>query len=303
MPPQARRQAVSSLLPRPFGLRCGRRASLAWPGTAPQRHLIPIKPLAKEVARFCRTTKVVDWGHSLVVRRAVVALIVVVASAILARVVDHAMARHELDPAVATRYRVLRRSVMSVIVAFGVLSALLVIPAVRAVAGGILASTAIVGIIVGLAAQSTLSNFVAGIMLAFAQPLRLGDTILSAEGAGVVEEIGLVHTRIRLDDGSRLVIPNAKLTSDTIRNASIGSRGRFAEISVQLPLATDLEQALDRLRAAVPEDRDPEVFVTALGERATVGIRVRTNGEPAEDVARELRLRAHGALRAGGALA
>ena len=34
---QARRHAVSSPLPRPTGLGCGRRAALAWPGTAPRR--------------------------------------------------------------------------------------------------------------------------------------------------------------------------------------------------------------------------------------------------------------------------
>src|SRR4051794_10280126 len=47
MPPQARRDAVSSPLPRPTGLGCGRRAALAWPGTAPTtRRRIRIKPLA-----------------------------------------------------------------------------------------------------------------------------------------------------------------------------------------------------------------------------------------------------------------
>jgi small-conductance mechanosensitive channel len=233
----------------------------------------------------------------------VTAVVVVLAAAVLARLADHAMSRHQLDRAAATRYRVLRRSVMSAIVSMGVLSALLVIPAVRAVAGGILASTAVVGIVVGFAALSTLSNFVAGVMLAFTQPLRLGDTLLTADGAGLVEEIGLVYTRIRLDDGSQLVVPNSKLASDTIRNASIGNRGRVVEVTVQLPLATDLEQALDRLRAALPADLDADVFVSALAERATIGVRANTGGRPNEDVARELRLRAHAVLRTSGALA
>ena len=48
-----------------------------------------------------------------------------------------------------------------VIIFVGVLTALLLIPQVRAVAGGLLASTAILGIVIGLAAQRTLSNFVA----------------------------------------------------------------------------------------------------------------------------------------------
>src|SRR5437763_1602009 len=171
--------------------------------------------------------------------RAVTVAVVVAVAFVVAKIADRAMARRQFDAASATRYRVLRRSIVSAIVTVGILSALLVIPAVRAVAGGILASGAVIGIVVGFAAQSTLSNFVAGLMIAFTQPLRLGDSLLTADGAGVVEEIGLVYTLIRLEDGSRLVVPNAKLASDTIRNASIATGDRVAEITVQLPLATD----------------------------------------------------------------
>jgi small-conductance mechanosensitive channel len=162
----------------------------------------------------------------------------------------------------------------------------------------------VIGIVVGFAAQSTLSNFVAGLMIAFTQPLRLGDSLVTADGAGVVEEIGLVYTLIRLEDGSRLVVPNSKLASDTIRNASIVSRDRVAEITVQLPLATDLEQALARLRAALPADRDPDVFVSSLAERATITVRAHADdAQQAERLARELRLWTHQALRAEGAFA
>ena len=48
-------------------------------------------------------------------------------------------------PEAVTRYRVLRRSVISAILVVGFFSALLVIPQVRAVAGGLLASSAVLG--------------------------------------------------------------------------------------------------------------------------------------------------------------
>src|SRR6058998_3521152 len=117
-----------------------------------------------------------------------------------------------------------------------VLSALLVIPQVRAVASGILASSAVVGIIVGFASQRTLGNFVAGLMIALSQPLRLGDKVRVENTWGVVEEIGLSYTFIRTPSGSRLVIPNEKLASDSIVNASIRNRSQHAEITVQVPL-------------------------------------------------------------------
>src|SRR6187397_109656 len=89
-----------------------------------------------------------------------------------------------------------------------VLPALLVIPQVRAVAAGILASSAIVGIVVGFAAQRTIGNFIAGLLIAFAQPIRLGDYVETEGFVGVVEEIGLTYTFIRIDDNDRLVVPN-----------------------------------------------------------------------------------------------
>src|SRR5712692_379484 len=122
---------------------------------------------------------------------------VVVLAAILAKLVDWRMSRRELPPEAVTRYRVLRRSLMTAIIFVGILSALLVIPQVRAIAAGLLASSAIVGIVVGLAAQRPLANFVAGVVIAFTQPLRLGDHVTIHDVDGTVAEIGLTYTFIR----------------------------------------------------------------------------------------------------------
>src|SRR5215213_8877629 len=117
---------------------------------------------------------------------------VLILTAVLAKLVDAAIARRDLDPATATRYRVLRRSVSVSIFAIGLLSALLVIPQVRAIAGGLLASSAVLG----FAARSTLANFIAGLLIAFTQPLRLGDLIEVGGVQGTVEEIGLTYTYV-----------------------------------------------------------------------------------------------------------
>src|SRR4029453_8944375 len=156
--------------------------------------------------------------------RLAVPLLAVLLALLLAKLVDRRVSRREFAPGTATRYRVLRRSIVSAIVAFGILSALLVIPQVRALAGGSLASSAVPAPILGFAAQTTLSNFVAGLMIAFTQPLRLGDRVTVGDREGVVEEIALTYTFIRTDDHERLVIPNSKLASDTILNATIVSR-------------------------------------------------------------------------------
>ena len=238
------------------------------------------------------------WWHRLVVLGAVVLVTVVVA-----RLVDRRMARRDLPAAAVTRYRILRRSVIALIVFVGVLSALLVIPEVRAVATGILASSAIVGIVVGFAAQRTIGNFIAGLLIAFSQPIRLGDYVEIDDAAGVVEEIGLTYTFIRLADNDRLVIPNDRIASDTILNSSIRGRRKRAHVTVQIPLDRDLAAVSQLLRDAADDDR-AEVAVTALEDTARLELSVWADDEAsAARLESELRLRAHERLREAGVFA
>ena len=228
---------------------------------------------------------------------------VLLATFIVARIVDRWFSRRELPAETVTRYRVLRRSLMTLIVFIGVFSALLVIPQVRAVAGGLLASTAILGLIIGFASQRTLGNFVAGLMIAMTQPLRLGDWVEVGGVAGAVEEIGLMYTFIRTEDNARLVIPNEKLASDTITNSTIRSAAKYAEVTVQVPPSADLRQLVEDLRSEVPGERD-EVFVSSLDGSPTLTLRAWTESEAAaEKVEHELRLRAHARLRERGIFA
>src|SRR5919198_669948 len=184
--------------------------------------------------------------------------VVLLLTVVAARLIDRRIARRDLPPEAITRYRVLRRSITTTIFFVGLLSALLVIPQVRAVAGGLLASS------------------------------------------GVVEEIGLIYTFVRTDNDDRLVIPNETLASDTIRNATIRSREKVAEVTVQVPLSTDLGAVVDRLGRLT----DAEVFVRELAGQATVVVRARAASEAeAERIERDLRLRAHEGLRAEGVYA
>src|SRR6266545_4174713 len=193
-------------------------------------------------------------------QRLTVVSVVMLVTVVVARLIDRRIARRDLPPEAITRYRVARRSVTTAIVFVGLLSALLVIPQVRAVAGGLLASSAVIGIVVGFASQRTLGNFVGG-----------------------------------------LLIPKEKLASDTIRNSTIRSREKVAEISLQIPLGKDVGAVVDHLRTVRD---DAEVFVSDLTGNATVVVRARVEDEPAaERLERELRLRAHEVLRAAGVYA
>ncbi len=211
------------------------------------------------------------------IERLVVAGVVLLATLVVAHLADRMIAkRFELRPETLTLYRVVRRSVLAVIIGVGVLSALLVIPAVRAVAGSILASSAVIALVVGLAAQTTLSNFVAGILVAVAQPLRLGDSVAVAGATGTVQQIGLTYTIIRGADGARFYVPNAKLASDTIRNATIAGAEHLAAVKVAVPLSADLDRVLELLleeARQLPDEmtvREPTVYVSQVDQDEVV---------------------------------
>ncbi len=233
--------------------------------------------------------------------RVIFAAVLFLAVILLARLVDWWLSKRNLPPEIETRYRVLRRGITAAIIFVGLLSALLVIPGVRAIAGGLLASSAVFAVVIGFASQRTLGNFVAGLLIAISQPVRLGDQVEYEGEEGVVEDIGLTYTFIRTVDHARLVVPNEKLASDTIRNSSIRGRRTFAEVTVQVPLTADLDAALDGLREETASARDSSVYVSSLDSVATVTILAGADNEDsAAELEHDLRRRAHGRLRALG---
>jgi small-conductance mechanosensitive channel len=231
-------------------------------------------------------------------QRILIAFVVIVCAAAAAKLVDWRIARHELAPGSVTRYRVLRRSIFAVIVFVGVLSALLVIPQVRAIAGGVLASSALIGLVIGFASQRTIGNLVAGVLIAISQPLRLGDEVEVQGTRGVVEEIGLTYTWIRTRDNDRLVVPNEKLASESIRNSTIRGTETLAEVLVQVPSSSDLRVVVNSL-----EEDGAEAYVTELGDKATIVVRKRVPREgDTERAESELRLSVAERLQAAGVI-
>ena len=211
------------------------------------------------------------WQHILI------AGIVVVVTLVVAKLLDRWLVhRLNLSPNAMTRYSVIRRTVVAAVVIVGVLSALLVIPDVQAVAGSILASSAVIALIIGFAAQSTLSNAIAGILIAFTQPLRLGDQVEIGTATGTVEEIGLIYTLLRTPDGSRYYVPNTRMASDTIRNATLHSFEHRAQITIGVPVGSDIERVRDilleearRAPEAMP-DKNPVATLSQVDSTAAV---------------------------------
>ena len=91
------------------------------------------------------------------------------------------------------------------------------------------------------------------------------------------------------------------MASDTIRNSTIVSRETVAQITVQVPLDTDLRDVLDVLRQQDVNGRAPEAFVSALDGSAAITVRAwAPDDAAAERLEGELRLQVHEVLRGRG---
>ena len=96
--------------------------------------------------------------------------------------------------AAKTRLRVVRRLTFVVIVLIGCFLALNEFTKLDKLATGLLASSAVLGLVLGLAARQVLANPLAGLLLAFTQPIRIGDTISIDETTGRVADLTLSYT-------------------------------------------------------------------------------------------------------------
>jgi small-conductance mechanosensitive channel len=139
----------------------------------------------------------------------------------------------------ATRYRLLRRITVAVIVFIAVMIVLLANDSTAKAAGAVLASSAVLGLAFGFAARSVLANFVAGVMIAINQPVRLGDRVCIGDADGVVEDIGLTYTRLRTPDNRRVLIPNEELANSRVINQTLIDPVTLASASVVVPLTAD----------------------------------------------------------------
>ena len=238
---------------------------------------------------------------------AVVAIVVTFAAVAL---VDRAMSRRAqsvaarlaggaLTPEADTRLRVLRRVVEVAIVLIGLFIALSQFASLHRLVAPFLTSSAIAAAVIGFASRTTLANAIAGLLLAITQPLRIGDLVTFEGETGTVEDVRLTYTYLRTGAGSRIIIPNERLASGTLRNDTILEPTVGTEVSLWLAKDADALRALDVLREALPEASTTLAEVTADGTRLAVA------GEPADPATKgareaELRARAFGVLRAAG---
>jgi len=190
------------------------------------------------------------------------------------------------------------RSVRWVVVAVGFIWAL---SALEISIAPLLALVGAAGFIIAFAMQDSLSNFANGLMILFFRPFDMGDVVDAGGVSGKVSSMNLVSTTIRTFDNKIMVVPNSKIWSDVITNATgVTERRIDMEFGIAYDADTKLAQEiLEDIVSSHPkvlEKPEPLVRVFALAD-SSVNFICRPWARPADywdvywDVTRDVKFR------------
>jgi small-conductance mechanosensitive channel len=188
-----------------------------------------------------------------------------------------------------TRFVILQRLVIAILLAIVAWSVLQVFPSTDALARSLLASGAVLTIFIGIALTGPLSNVGAGILLGLSQSVRLGDRITIGDVTGRAVEITLIHTILATDEGLRVFVPNSQLATSIVTNRSIDDPRRVVTVRLPLRIGTPIDRARQAVLGAVEgfehsAATDTRVLVADVTD-STVWLALSVRLPPQSDVA------------------
>ena len=106
---------------------------------------------------------------------------------------------------------------------------------------------------IGLALQGSLSNLASGVMLLIFRPYRAGDYIEVGGSEGTVVEVGVFSTTLDTLDHVRVVLPNAHVAEQPVRNWSTNGTRRL-DLEIEVGVDSALSTVRPAIEAALRDD-------------------------------------------------
>ena len=207
--------------------------------------------------------------------------IAIIGTVIVAHVVNRALVTYfkfasdklKIDE---TTYTVVRRILTVTIYIIGIAVVITLIPGLPDLMLGMAAGAGIAAIVIGFAAQKVLSNVFGGISIAIYRPFRVGDVVEMEDEYGTIEDITLRHTVIRTWQNKMQIIPNSRISEDTIINWTIEDLAVLWKVDFGISYDSDIDLARSIILDEIDkhpdvmheEDKEAKVRVTELGDFA-----------------------------------
>jgi potassium efflux system protein len=113
------------------------------------------------------------------------------------------------------------------------------------------------GVGIGLGLQSIVNNLVSGVILIFEQPFRIGDYIELGDKKGRVLDIGIRSSKLVLEEGAELIMPNADLLSGRVINWTL----RNDNVRIDFPLVIDAGHSFADVQKIILAELDGSEYV------------------------------------------
>ncbi len=135
------------------------------------------------------------------------------------------------------------------------------------------------GLAVGLALQGSLANFAGGVLILLLKPFKVGDFIEGVGQSGSVREIQIFYTYITTPTGQEIIVPNAQLSNNVVKNYSFHNTRRL-DMTFGIGYGDDIDKAKGIISKLAGEEtrfldeQGVTIFVEALAD-SSVNIRLR----------------------------
>lgn len=135
------------------------------------------------------------------------------------------------------------------------------------------------GLAVGLALQGSLANFAGGVLILLLKPFKVGDFVEGVGQSGTVREIQIFYTYITTPTGQEIIVPNAQLSNNVVKNYSFHNTRRL-DMTFGIGYGDDIDKAKAIIAKLAGEEtrfldeQGVTIFVEALAD-SSVNIRLR----------------------------
>ncbi|MGH7118075.1 MAG: mechanosensitive ion channel domain-containing protein [Acetobacteraceae bacterium] len=140
----------------------------------------------------------------------------------------------------------------SLLIAIGVLVALMVLSELGLNIAPLLASAGVIGIAIGFGSQKLVQDVINGLFLLFENAMQVGDVVSLGGMSGVVENLSVRTIRLRDSDGSVHLVPFSAVTTVTNRTRDFG----YAVFNVGVAYKEDVDHVIEVLKEIAHEMRE-----------------------------------------------
>ncbi len=150
-----------------------------------------------------------------------------------------------------------------------VVSALLILGEIGIEIGPILAAAGVLGLAVGFGAQSLVKDVISGFFILLEDQIRVGDVIIIAGKAGLVEKIDLRLSTLRDLEGRVHYVPNGQI--DVVTNLT--KEFSYYVFDISIAYKEDIDHVIDVIKVVGDELRsDPDFKPDIIGDLEVFGL-------------------------------